>query len=121
MAAYLYEPNAAILKAGGQDAVGKQYDLRKLNRNTNLFTSNAQYPDYPGRVFKVIGNEAYNKKSIAPYLNDKKANLSTRNFVDTAAQMKNKLGVKDGGNIYLFGYGDAESKNKVAICVKADI
>ena len=118
--AYLYEPNAAILKAGAQDALAKQKNLTKLHRNTNLFTNDQLINDFPGRVFKTIADLPYNKKEISSHIRVKKANLSTRNFIDTPEQMKRKLGLQDGGNIYLFGYRNFENRNKVVICEKVN-
>lgn len=117
--AYLYEPNATILKAGGQDTLAVEYQLVKLHRNTNLYTSADLKENFPGRVFKVNAVESYNRKTISAHLPEGKANLSTRNFVDNSEQMKKKLGLKDGGDCYLFGYRDVENKNKVAVCKKA--
>ena len=115
---YLYEPNAAILKSGGYNLLCERYGLEKLNRNTHLFTSNGLVGDFPGRVFEVGANAIYNKRSVLAHLETKKANISVRNFPDTPEQVKKKLGLKDGGNQYLFGYRDQNDKPRVAICVK---
>jgi hypothetical protein len=117
---YLYEPGAAILKAGGQDILASRYGLNKLNRNTNLYTTEQGIANYPGRIFKVLANLPYKKKAIAEFLKDNRANLSTRNFIDSPEKMKKKLGLRDGGDIYLFGYRDLENKNKVAVCKKIE-
>ena len=115
---YLYEPNAAILKSGGYNLLCERYGLEKLNRNTHLYTSNGLVGDFPGRVFEVGANAIYNKRSVLAHLETKKANISVRNFPDTPEQVKKKLGLKDGGNQYLFGYRDQNDKPRVAICVK---
>lgn len=120
LSAYLYEPNASILKSGGQDLLAKELNLSKLHRNTNLYTSIEYLERFPGRVFKVVANEAYNRTAVSQYLHNQKANLSTRNFVDTPDQMKKKLRTKDGGSIYLFGYLDIENRNRVAVCQRVD-
>ena len=120
LASYLFEPAAVILKAGGQDALASQLKLTKLHRNTNLYTADHSIADYPGRVFKVLANLPYKKKAIGEFLKDNKANLSTRNFIDSPEQMKKKLGLSDGGKIFLFGYRDFENKNKVVVCQKAE-
>jgi hypothetical protein len=113
---FLFEPNAAIMKARGQDILASRYSLVKLHHNTNLYTADQPAIDYPGRVFKVLANLPYKKKVVAEYLRENKANLSTRNFIDSPEQMKKKLGVKDGGELYVFGYRDFENKNRVAVC-----
>lgn len=116
---YLYEPNAAILKSGAFKTVNNRFGLTKLNKNTHLYTSKEVVSDFPGRTFSVLANVNYSHKEIAAALPDLKANVSTRNFIDTSDQMKKKLKIKDGGDVYLFGYRDLENRNKVAICKKA--
>lgn len=117
---YLFEPNASIMKSGGQDVLASNYKLAKLNRNTNLYTAEKEVANFPGRCFRVISNEPYKKKNIVKYLADNRANLSTRNFIDTPEQMKKKLGIKDGGEIYMFGYRDHQNRNMVAVTEKID-
>ena len=41
---YLYEPNASIMKSGGYDEVAMKYDLKKLDGNTHLYTSEKLIP-----------------------------------------------------------------------------
>ena len=118
LGSYLYEPNAAILKSGGYNLLCEHYGLQKLNRNTHLYTSNKLVGDFPGRIFEVKGNSSYNKQSVAALLLTQKANVSVRNFPDTPEQVKKKLGLKDGGNQYIFGYRNLDDKPRVAICVK---
>jgi predicted O-methyltransferase YrrM len=115
---FLYEPNGAILKAGAFNTIGIRFGLSKLNAHTHLYTSDQYIGEFPGRVFDILANCNYQKKEIASFLTDGKANLSTRNFVDSPQQMMKKLGTKDGGDIYLFGYRNFEGKNKVAVCIK---
>lgn len=97
---YLYEPNAAILKAGFFKAIAARYDLYKLAKHSHLYTSE-KLINFPGRVFKVVAvlpvhKKQFKKKGI------KKANISTRNFPMKPAHLKKKFGLKDGGAEYLF-------------------
>jgi uncharacterized protein/THUMP domain-containing protein/putative methyltransferase len=115
---FLYEPNAAIMKAGAFNLVCKNYDLQKLQQNTHLFTANVDIDGFPGRKFKVVDNLPYNKSRVLSSLNSAKANISTRNFPDSPAQIKKKLGLKDGGSQYLFGYRDVNNDLRLAICEK---
>jgi hypothetical protein len=114
----LLEPNATIMKSGGQDILACQYGLAKLHRNTNLYTAPAPVAQYPGRVFKVVANINYSKKELSGIIDNPQANLSARNFIDTPEQMKKKLKLKDGGSIYIFGYRDSKNRNKLAVCSK---
>ena len=115
---FLYEPNAAILKSGGYDRLCSSYGLKKLNRNTHLYTSDEHIENFPGRVFKVGANVNYNKRKVVPLLETHKANISVRNFPDTADQAQKKLGLKDGGDTYLFGYRDLNNRPMIAVCKK---
>ena len=49
---YLYEPNASILKAGAFKSIGNRFNLRKLDPNTHLYTSNSLISDFPADVLK---------------------------------------------------------------------
>jgi 16S rRNA G966 N2-methylase RsmD len=116
--AYLYEPNAAILKTGKADMLALQYGLCKLNTNTQLFTSNKLEGKYPGRMFKVKEILKYDKKELRKRAPSLKANISVRNFPDSVDQIRKKTGIKSGGDIYLFAIRDSENKPRVLVCDK---
>ncbi len=99
---YLYEPNASILKAGAFKLVGNQFNLFKLHVNTHLYTSLDFIENFPGRVFKI---EMVNPKEhdLKRLLLDGKANVVTRNYPLSSAELKKKLKLKDGGDMFLFG------------------
>ena len=99
---YLYEPNAAILKAGAFKMTGVRYKLFKLHPNSHLYTSDETIPHFPGRTFEVQHICAYDKKMVRKLLPEAKANITTRNFPDTVPQIRKKTGLKEGGNIYVF-------------------
>jgi len=98
---YLYEPNAAIMKAGAFKSIANAYNVSKLEQHSHLYTSN-NLLDFPGRSFKIIEVLPYNKKSISKVLSSKKANISTRNFPETVNQIKDKFNIQDGGELYVF-------------------
>jgi len=115
---YLYEPNAAIIKAGVYELLCHRFDFEKIARNTHLYTADKVIQHFPGRKFKIISNVAYNKKQVLPFLPTKKANVTTRNFPDTPDQVKKKLNIKDGGDTYLIGYRGEDDKPGILICEK---
>lgn len=94
---YLYEPNAAILKAGGFKTAALAYGLRKLHPQTHLYTSDTLVP-FPGRRFELRGMHPY-KPGKLPF---KKANVSARNFPESVARIRQRNRIADGGESYLF-------------------
>lgn len=113
---YLYEPNSAILKAGGFHSISNQLQVYKLHPHAHLYTS-AQHLDFPGRCFKIKDVLAFNKKVLKKEA-IKKANISTRNFPETVQQIRKKFGIKDGGNLYLFFTTNPKNQKIVMVCTK---
>ncbi|MDO5523498.1 MAG: class I SAM-dependent methyltransferase [Bacteroidia bacterium] len=100
---YLYEPNASILKAGGFKSIAQQFNIQKLHVNSHLYTSDSLISNFPGRVFKVITWFTPNKKNIKSFVSEtQKANISVRNFPMSVAEIRQKTGIKEGGEVYLF-------------------
>jgi hypothetical protein len=89
---YLYEPSAAILKAGAYKLAGARFGLHKLDVNTHLYVSDRLVPDFPGRVWEV---KAKGERV--------KANVLCRNYPLSAEQLKKKLRLRDGGEEYVIG------------------
>ena len=112
---YLYEPNSAILKSGGFHEVSHQFNLEKLHPHSHLYTSD-KFIEFPGRTFLVEHICAYTKKEIKKYLSENKANITTRNFPETVAQIRKKTKIKDGGSQYLFFTTLKNENLKVLIC-----
>lgn len=92
LANYLYEPNAAILKAGAYKLVAQRFGLHKLDVNTHLYTSRQFIEDFPGRVWRITEKQ-----------NLKQANVLTRNYPLTPEQLKKKLHLRDGGTAFVIG------------------
>lgn len=115
--AYLYEPNAAILKAGAFNSVSTQLNIPKLHKHSHLYTSNTLI-DFPGRRFKIEKNIPFNKKIFAKEKINK-ANVTTRNFPISVGEIRKKLKIKDGGDIYLFFTTDLNNIKIILVCVKA--
>lgn len=113
---YLYEPNAAILKTGPFQYLGTYYGLTKLHVHSHLYFSSSLIP-FPGRVFKVEEVLDYSVKSFKKR-NISKANITTRNFPDTVASVRKKLGLKEGGEHYLFCTTDHNEKLMLLVCTQ---
>ncbi|WP_299799125.1 RsmD family RNA methyltransferase [uncultured Maribacter sp.] len=113
---YIYEPNAAILKSGAFKTIAKKFNLYKIHANSHLYT-NDQLIEFPGRIFKVENIHDYSKKSFKKS-GIKKANITTRNFPDSVLKIRKKLGIKDGGEIYLFCTTDMEQNLVIIYCLQ---
>ena len=114
---YLYEPNVAILKAGGFHHISKQLRVCKLHPQSHLYTSN-QLLDFPGRSFQITHLLNYDKKKIKRLLPHQKANITTRNFPKTVQQIRKELQIKDGGDHYLFFTTTIKHQRLCIICKK---
>ena len=113
----MYEPNAAILKSGGFHQISKQLNVYKLHQHSHLFTSE-KLVDFPGRIFKIENILPYDKKKLVKLLPEKKANITTRNFPKTVAQIRKETKIKEGGNVFIFATIDINNKPKLVICKK---
>ncbi|MCU0450032.1 MAG: class I SAM-dependent methyltransferase [Bernardetiaceae bacterium] len=100
--AYLYEPNAAVLKAGAFKSVAAQLGLTKLHPHTHLYTSPQPVADFPGRRFRLKAVAKPDKKALKALLIKGQANLTVRNFPQTVAQLRQQLVLREGGPNYLF-------------------
>lgn len=101
--AYLYEPNAAILKAGAFCSLTQAYPVEKLQVNSHLYTSIAPVDDFPGRSFQVEAVTGFGKKELKTFLQGMdKANVTVRNFPLPVAELRKRLKLKEGGEVYLF-------------------
>ena len=114
---YLYEPNAAIMKSGGFDEVTSQYEIEKLNKHSHLYTSDILI-NFPGRVFEIENSFEYNKPNMKSFLENKKANITTRNFPETVEKIRKKWKIKEGGIVYCFFTTDINNNKIVLLCDK---
>lgn len=99
---YLYEPGAALLKAGPYKLLSDRFGTKKLHPNSHLYTSD-EYIEFPGRRFEVIETSTFGKKELKAFMQGlEKANLTVRNFPATVADLRKKLKLKEGGDTYIF-------------------
>ena len=116
---YLYEPNASLMKAGCFALLTARYPLSALSLNSHLFVSEEAINDFPGRQFEITAVSSFNKKELRRSLSGiDKANLAVRNFPVSVAELRKRLKIKEGGDIYLFATTDAESNHLLFVCKK---
>ena len=117
---YLYEPNASLMKAGCFGALSDRYDARMLSKNSHLFVSQAPIEAFPGRSFRIIAISSFNKKELKRHLSGiTKANIATRNFPLSVAELRKRLKLKDGGETYIFATTLSDESHVLVITEKA--
>ena len=117
---YLYEPNASLMKAGCFGVLSDRYDARMLSKNSHLFVSQAPIEAFPGRSFRIIAVSSFNKKELKRYLSGiTKANIATRNFPLSVAELRKRLKLKDGGETYIFATTLSNESHVLVITEKA--
>lgn len=117
---YLYEPNASLMKAGCFGVLSERYDARMLSKNSHLFVSQAPIEAFPGRSFRIIAISSFNKKELKRHLSGiTKANIATRNFPLSVAELRKRLKLKDGGETYIFATTLSDESHVLVITEKA--
>ena len=115
--AYLYEPNAAIMKSQLFGKLAMEFQLKKLHQNSHLFTSKENM-SFPGRKFKITDILAFGSKDLKKRFKSKKANISTRNFPLDVESIRKKYKIRDGGIDYLFFTTNLKEEKIVLVCEK---
>ena len=117
---YLYEPNASLMKAGCFSVLSERYGARMLSKNSHLFVSQASIEAFPGRSFRIIAISSFNKKELKRHLSGiTKANIATRNFPLSVAELRKRLKLKDGGETYIFATTLSDESHVLVITEKA--
>lgn len=118
-AVYLYEPNASIMKAGCFREVELAFDVQQLAANSHLFVSDQRIENFPGRQFAISATTSMNKQELKAHIGQmERANVAVRNFPLTAEQLRRKLKLKDGGDVYIFGTTLSNGAHQLYICRK---
>jgi 16S rRNA G966 N2-methylase RsmD len=111
---YLYEPGAAILKAGAFKLIAQHFSLHKLAPHTHLYTADVRLENFPGRAFRI---EQLNptEKQLKALLPEGRAHVAERNYPLTAQQLMKKLKLQEGGDKFVWGFS-SDRKKYVAVC-----
>ena len=118
-APYLYEPHASVMKAGCFGLLTNRFPVKALATDSHLFVSNEHIKEFPGRHFAVIAVTSMNKKELGRAIKGiSSANVAVRNFPMTAQELRKRLGLKDGGDCYIFGTTTASADRRLYICNK---
>ena len=116
---YLYEPNAAIMKAGCFEELTHRWPVRQLALNSHLFLSSEKLTDFPGRSFQVLRIGTMNKRQVGALTEGiQRANITARNFPLTPAELRRRLKIKDGGDHYIFASTTEDNTHMLFVCKK---
>lgn len=116
---FLYEPNASIMKAGCFGEVAERFMMMQLDRNSHLFVSGEDVAGFPGRQFIVERTTSMNKRELKAALEGcDRANITVRNFPMSVAELRKRLKLKDGGDVYIFATTLARLGHQLLVCRK---
>ena len=119
--AYLFEPNASIMKAGCFTLLEQRFNVSQLDKNSHLFVSDKDCSDFPGRRFTIEKTTSMNKRELKTALAGiDRANITVRNFPLSVAELRKRLKLKDGGNLYLFATTLADGQHQLFLCRKTE-
>lgn len=111
---FLYEPNAAVMKAGCFNVLSRRLGVRMLSVNSHLFLSEKHIQGFPGRVFSVCSVSSMNKRRLLSALHGvSRANITTRNFPLSAVELRRRLRIADGGETYIFATTDSAGRHVI--------
>ena len=119
--AYLFEPNASIMKAGCFALLEQRFKVAQLDKNSHLFVSDSDISDFPGRRFLIEKTTSMNKRELkAALAGIDKANITVRNFPMSVAELRKRLKLKEGGDLYLFATTIAGHQHQLFLCRKIE-
>ena len=114
----LLEPDASVMKAAPFRTVAARFALRKLHPNSHLYTAETLVTaDFPGRVFRVVATCAPTRRAVQALLGQKPAaHLSVRNFPLPTDTLRHRLGLREGGDRYLFATTLRDGSHRIIVC-----
>ena len=116
---YLYEPNASVMKAGCFDLIEQRFGVVQLERNSHLFVSDKEISGFPGRQFLIEKRTSMNKRELKATLADvDQANITVRNFPMSVAELRKRLKLKEGGDVYIFATTISDEGHQLLVCRK---
>lgn len=119
LGAFLLVPNASIMKAGCFPELARRYGVSPISANSHLFISPHSIEDFPGRQFEITAISSMNKRELrTTFSGISQANVAVRNFPMSAEQLRNRLRLRDGGNLYVFATTQEDGQHILFLCKK---
>ncbi len=98
---YLYEPGAALMKAGPYRSLCQWYTLQALGRNSHLYTGDTVVENFPGRRWEVLQSLKLSAKETAKVIPEGRAHVVCRNYPIGAPALMQQLRLKEGGDLFV--------------------
>ena len=84
-----------------------------------MFISADDISDFPGRSFLIQAVSSMNKRELKEALKGiDKANITVRNFPLSVAELRKRLKLKEGGDVYIFATTVADDGHQLFVCRK---
>ena len=116
---FLYSPNASVMKAGCFDLLAEHFGVKPLHQNSHLFVSDKEVAGFPGRGFMIERMTSMNKRELKESLiGITQANIAVRNFPMSADELRRRLKLRDGGDVYIFATTVENVGHRLFICRK---
>lgn len=106
---YISEPSAPYMKSALFRTIAARTNTSLLHPDTHLFWSKEKPESFPGRVFQIHGIIPFDKRSLSALVKTQ-ANLSVRNFPESAPALQRRLKLRDGGSRYLIATTLSDSR-----------
>lgn len=112
-------PNASVMKAGCFDLLCRKFGVRQISKNSHIFLSDRNVADFPGKTYRIEKVTGMGKKELRQALQGiDRANIATRNFPMSPDQLRKRLKLKDGGDLYIFATTDDKGEHLLFITTK---
>ena len=107
------------MKAGCFDLLAERFGIHQLDKNSHLFVADHEVQDFPGRQFVIDQCVSMNKREVKQALAGlTHANIAVRNFPLSVPELRKRLKLKDGGDVYIFATTVADKGHLLFICHK---
>ncbi len=106
---YISEPSAPYMKSALFRTIAACTGTTLLHPDTHLFWSKQKPETFPGRTFQLVGIIPFDKRSLSALVKTQ-ANLSVRNFPESAPALQRRLKLRDGGSRYLIATTLSDSR-----------
>lgn len=106
---FISEPSAPYMKSTLFRTIAACTGTALLHPDTHLYWSKQKPESFPGRTFQLVDIIPFDKRSLSALVKTQ-ANLSVRNFPESAPALQRRLKLRDGGSRYLIATTLADSR-----------